>query len=147
MERVVTRSIASGRFCLSLPAREAIGLFTPEGERSWAPGWRPAYPAGRPSETPGTVFITTADGLDTIWVLHAIDLDRHTAEYARVTPRCHAGTVRISCADTSAGGCVVSVVYDLTLLPGGDPKTLDAYGDASFETMMSRWSEAIRSSL
>ncbi len=147
MERVVTRSIASGRFRLSLPAREAIWLFTPEGERSWVPGWSPTYPAGRPSETPGTVFTTTADGSKTIWVVHAIDTDRYTAEYARVTPGCHAGTVRISCADTSAGRCVVSVTYDLTLLPGGDPKAFDAYRDASFEGMMSRWSEAIRSSL
>ena len=141
------RSIASGRFGLSLSARDAVGLFTPEGERTWVPGWSPAYPAGRPSETPGTVFITTADGLDTIWVIHAIDADRSTAESARVTPGCHAGTVRVSCTDTSAGRCVVSVTYDLTLVPGGDPKVLDAYGGAAFETLMRRWSEAIRSSL
>ena len=40
---------ASGQFVVAQPAGRAIDLFTPEGERAWAPDWDPTYPAGQPS--------------------------------------------------------------------------------------------------
>ncbi len=37
----------SDSFDLALGASEAFHLFEPEGERWWASGWAPQYPAGR----------------------------------------------------------------------------------------------------
>jgi hypothetical protein len=59
------RSRPSGSFELDLRASVAIDLFTPEGERDWVPGWDPAYPDGRASEEPGTVFSTDVAGVPT----------------------------------------------------------------------------------
>ena len=53
----VRRRVA-GQLELDLTPHEAIELFTPEGERSWAPGWSPVYVDAEPNETPGTVFTT-----------------------------------------------------------------------------------------
>jgi hypothetical protein len=141
------RRVVSGQFELNLPAHEAIRFFTPEEERRWVPGWSPTYPAGEPSETPGTVFTTEAGGGVTVWLIQLIDTNGCTAEYSRVTPGRHAGTVRVRCDDASYGGCVVSVTYDMSLLPGSDPTALDPYKDDAFEAMMSQWSEAIRHNL
>jgi len=141
------RRVVSGQFELNLPAEKAIGLFTPEGEKDWVPGWSPTYPAGEPSETPGTVFTTDVAGVDTIWLIQGIDRGGCTALYSRVTPGHHAGTVQVSCDDTSDGGCVVSVTYDMSLLPGSDPGGLDAYDDAPFEEMMNEWSGAVSRNL
>ena len=138
------RRTVSGRFDLEVPAREAIELFTPEGERAWAPGWNPTYAAGEPSETPGTVFVTDHGGVETIWMIQTIDTDECTAAYSRVTPTRHAGTVGVTCDDVALGGCVVSVTYDMSLLPGADPKALDPYDDRPFDAMMAHWSDAIR---
>ena len=66
------RKRRTGTVHVALPAREAIGLFTPEGEREWAPGWDPIYDSDRPGEAPGTTFITTTGGVQTIWII--IDL-------------------------------------------------------------------------
>lgn len=134
--------IASG-FELPLPATEALWLFTPEGERVWVPHWNPHYPAGRPSEDSGTVFVTTAEGITTTWVIMTIDRTAHSATYARVTPGRHAGTVRVSCADTRPGYCSVTVAYDLTSLDDADPAVLDAYRPAAFAQMMESWAAAI----
>jgi hypothetical protein len=142
----MTRRAVSGQFDLELPAQEAIELFTPEGERAWAPGWDPTYPAGDPSESPGTVFVTDHGGVETIWLIQTIDTDECTVAYSRVTPAHHAGTVRVTCDDTPLGGCVVSVAYDMSLLPGADPSALDPYDDHPFDAMMSHWSSAIRNS-
>ncbi len=112
-------------------------LFTPEGEREWVPDWDPRYPAGQPSEEPGTVFRTTADGVTSIWVILELDRTDHRASYARVTPGVHAGTVSVECADTRPGHCRVSVGYDLTTL--GNATALEPYRPEAFVDMMETW--------
>ncbi len=131
------RQQSSGGFELPVPAAEAMWLFTPEGEREWVPGWDPRYPAGQPSEEPGTVFRTTADGLTTVWVILELDRSGHRASYARVTPGVHAGTVSVECVDTRPGHCRVGVGYDLTTL--GNVTTLDPYHPEAFGDMMETW--------
>jgi len=135
-----------GQFDVALAAADAIGLFTPEGERAWVPGWDPAYPAGVPSEDPGTVFVTISLGVETTWVVLEIDRPATTAAYARITPGHHAGVVRVGCADAATGHSTVAVAYDMTLL-GNDPVGLDAYAESRFELMMQEWSDAIASHL
>jgi hypothetical protein len=146
-ERVAMRRAASGHFELDLPAHKAIALFTPEGERDWVPGWNPTYPTGNASETPGTVFISAHGSVETIWLIHTIDIHECQVSYSRFTPGHHAGTVRVSCDDTPRGGAVVSVTYDMSLLPGSDPSGLDPYDDHQFEAMLADWAQAIAHNL
>jgi hypothetical protein len=117
-------------------------MFTPEGERSWVPGWSPVYPSDEASESPGTVFITDVGGVDTIWLIQMIDREGYSAAYARVAPGHHAGTVRVECTDRE-GGCSVSVTYDLSLLPGSDASVLDSYSEEAFEAMMEHWAAQV----
>ena len=137
---------SSGEFDVALPAADAIGLFAPEGERAWVPGWDPAYPDGQPSEDPGTVFVTMSLGVETTWVVLEIDRPAATAAYARITPGHHAGVVRVGCTDAATGHSTVSVVYDMTLLDT-DPAELDAYTKGRFELMMQEWSDAVAAHL
>ena len=137
------RRVVSGEFELAISAREAIRFFTPEGERSWVPGWNPVYPSGESSEVPGTVFTTDAGGVDTIWVVMNIDHGVCVSAYSRVTPGHHAGTVMVRCEDRPEGGCVVSVTYDMSLPPGADPTGLNAYDDESFTAMLSEWTTEV----
>lgn len=141
------RRNASGKFELPMPAAEAIGFFTPEGERSWAPGWEPMYPTGEPSETPGTVFTTSHRDVETVWVVEQIDRDAHTSAYSRITIGHHAGTVRVRCDDQTSDQCVVSVEYDMTMLPGGRSEALDAYDEPSFAAMMKEWATRVTATL
>lgn len=140
------RTRSSGQFVVGLPAAEAIDLFTPEGERAWVPGWDPAYPAGRPSEDSGTVFVTNSGGVETTWVVLEIDRRRGAAAYARITPGHHAGTVRVACANAESERSTVTVTYDMTLL-GDDPGELDAHAKPNFEIMMKEWADAVSAHL
>jgi hypothetical protein len=137
---------SSGHFVVALPATDAIGLFTPEGERAWVPAWDPTYPGGQPSEDSGTVFVTDSGGVETTWVV--LEIDRHgaTAAYARITPGHHAGIVRVACADIASGHSTVTVAYDMTLL-SDDLSELDAYAEDNFELMMQEWSGAVAACL
>ena len=138
------RHRATGSFDLPIPAAEAISYFTPEGERDWAPGWDPIYPAGEVSETPGTVFITSHGDDQTIWTIHAIDRAACAAAYSRHNVDKWAGTVSVRCEDIGSQGCTVTVDYDTTVLPGGDLAILHHFDDEAYEEMMNHWSEAVR---
>lgn len=139
----VMRRQASGQFELPISASEAIDYFTPEGERSWAPGWDPIYPAGEVSETQGTVFTTAHDDVETVWVIERIDRGANTSAYSRITPGHHAGSVRVRCDDQPDDGCVVSVEYDITALSSDHTQVLDHYTEEAFKAMMNHWSEAV----
>jgi hypothetical protein len=141
------RRTATGQFELPIPAVDAIGYFTPEGERTWVPGWEPHYPDGEASETDGTVFVTSHGDTDTVWVIDNIDRTAGTSAYSRLTIGHHAGTVKVHCVDQADGRCQVTVSYDMTSLNPHRPEMLDAYDEASFTTMMNEWATGVTATL
>jgi hypothetical protein len=125
------RYVCNGSLRVALPPGRAAGLFTPEGERAWARGWAPDYPAG----DAGPVF-TTHDGA-TVWVALG-DL-----RYARVTPGVQAGTVTVRLT-AEGDGTRADVTYDLTAL--SDDAALPAFA-AGFDAMLASWERDIAAAL
>ena len=123
------RCVCTGSLHVALPPERAASLFTPEGERSWAPGWAPEYPAD------GPVFLT--GGGTTVWV------EVGELRYARVTPGVQAGTVAVRLAP-DGDGTRADVTYDLTALSGD--ADLAAFA-AGFDDMMAAWEQAIAATL
>jgi hypothetical protein len=100
---------------VALPPERAMHLFTPVGERLWAPHWDPRFPAGEHGDgsAPGTVFLTG----DTHWVV--VDRTPDRVRYARVTPGARAGTVEVVLRPDGEG-TIADVTYDLTALAAGE---------------------------
>jgi hypothetical protein len=109
---------------------DAIHLFTPEGERLWAPGWNPEYASG-------TVFTTDHGDEDTIWLV--VDETPTTRRYARVTPGVKAGTVEVRCEPDGAH-TTAHVTYELTAL--GPRAGLDHFAD-HYPAMLAEWERLI----
>jgi hypothetical protein len=128
------RRTLSGFVGVPLPPDEALDLFTPAGERAWAPGWDPQFPAAEDT-SPGTTF--TTHGGRTFWVI--ADRTRISMRYARITPGVHAGTVEVRC-EPGGPGTRAYVTYDLTAL--GDPATVDHFAD-EFPAMLAEWERLI----
>jgi hypothetical protein len=128
-----------------LPSDEAMQLFTARGERAWVEGWDPEFPAGEPSvEGEGTVFVTTADGRSTYWVVAARDADR--VRYARTTPGFSAGIVEVRRRESDGRSTRVDVTYDLSALTPRGAVELDRFG-ARYERQVSGWGVAIATAL
>jgi ABC-type amino acid transport substrate-binding protein len=123
------RCVCAGSLHVALPPGRAAALFTPEGERRWAHGWAPEYPAD------GPVFVTN-DGA-TVWI------ELGDLRYARVTPGVQAGTVAVRLAP-DGDGTRAEVTYDLTALSGD--AGLAAFA-AGFDEMMAAWERAIAAAL
>lgn len=142
-ERVRVR--LRGTVPVPLPPAAACELFTPEGERAWAVGWDPRYPAAAVRALdPGTVFLTEP-GRPTTWVCVGYAPGREVA-YARVSGTATAGTVRVRCAEAVDGTTLVEVAYDLTALAPDADAELEAFA-ARFDDYLEHWRLAIGAAL
>jgi hypothetical protein len=114
-----------------LPVAQALHLFTPVGERAWAPGWDPVFPDGEQGDgaAPGTVFLTGAS----TWVV--VDREPDRVRYARVLPGVRAGTVEVRLRPDGAE-TLADVTYVTTALDG-EP----------FDPDLGHWEHAIRAAL
>jgi len=136
-----TRRRLTGRIRVALPAAEAFHLFTPRGERDWAHGWDPRFPAPAADDTePGTVFETSAHGLPTIWLVTGREAGKRIC-YARVTPGDQAGTVTVTVSPADQHS-EVEVTYELTALSGLAEHKLTEFADG-YPAYLRSWEDAI----
>lgn len=134
-----------GTVAVPLDQSEAFELFTPSGERRWAAGWDPWFPALEHEETrPGTVFQTKRPHTVT-WVVAACDRPR-SITYANVSGHDRAGLVRVSCEPDQGGTTTAKVSYDMTALSDVGEAALREFA-ASYEQFMSHWQDAIAAAL
>jgi hypothetical protein len=133
------------RIQVALPPDEAFHLFTPRGEREWAQGWDPTFPAPTPDDSePGTVFETDAHGHRGTWlVTHRVKGRR--ISYAQVIPGDRAGSITVTLEPTD-GGSDVEVVYELTPLSKTGAHHLKQFADGYGEYLRS-WQDAIAACL
>ena len=120
-----------------------LGLFTPEGERAWAAGWDPSYPAPAEDDSePGTVFQTRHGVHPGTWIVASREPGR-SIRYARVIADQDAGTVTVTldCSDP-ASGTQVTVSYDLTALSEPGAAHLAQF-EANYPKFLAHWEHAI----
>lgn len=138
--------IVSGAFDVPLSPQEAFVLFTARGERRWAEGWDPRFPAGDEDDTiPGTTFVIDHHGVDSVWVV-ASARPPHEIAYVRVTPGDKAGTVLVQLEPRSGRSTRVTVTYDLTALTPEARAELADF-EAGYEDFLGHWAEAIASAI
>jgi hypothetical protein len=122
----------------------ALYLFTPRGEKLWADGWDPLFPAPAGDDTePGTVFETFHGEQRTTWVVCAWEPGR-SVRYARIAHGRDAGTVTVTLDDRTPPGesRVATVDYDLTALSGEAADGLARFA-AGYPQFLRHWEEAI----
>ena len=142
---MTSRRQLTDRIRVALPPDQAFVLFTPLGERDWAAGWEPRFPAGTADDSaPGTVFETTAHGHTTTWIVRARQQGRHIS-YARVVPQVNAGTVDVTLEPADAGS-EVTVTYDLTALSDTGEQQLEMFA-AGYTGYLRSWQDDIEAAL
>jgi len=141
--------VRTGRVAVALTPTAAFGLFTPLGERRWAPGWEPRFhhPAdGRPEA--GTTFTTRGeDGRETIWRILDWDPAGHRVRYSRVTPGLKAGTVEVALAPAPGDATVATVTYDLVALSPEGEADLATWTEDWYAGFVAEWERQIAAAL
>jgi len=136
------RVVLAGTVRVHLPVSEAFHLFTPLGEKAWADGWDPTFPAPVEGDgsNRGTVFEAAHDGDRSVWVACRCEPPR-VVQYARLIPGKNAGTVTVTLA-TAPEGSVATVEYDLTALSDAAASDLARFA-AHYPEFLVGWEVAI----
>jgi hypothetical protein len=139
----------TGEVRVGAPLTDAFPLFTPEGERVWAPGWDPEHhhPAGGETVRGGVFTTPGDDGRTTIWVVVDWNPESCSVRYARVTPGLRAGTVAVACRAAGAEATVARVTYELAALtPEGDAE-LANWTELWYAGFLAEWEAQIATAL
>lgn len=141
--------VRTGRVAVPAPPAQAFDLFTPLGERRWAPGWEPRFhhPAdGRPEH--GTTFTTRDEtGRETIWRILDWDPRGHRVRYSRVTPGLKAGTVDVALSAAHDDTTVAYVTYDLVALSPEGAADLETWTEPWYAGFLAEWERQIAAAL
>jgi hypothetical protein len=130
-----------GAVRVPLNQSDAFELFTPSGERRWAAGWDPSFPASPADETnPGTVF-RTRHRHHVTWVVVACDRPR-SITYCNVSENDRAGLIHVSCEPEHEGTTTAHVTYDITALSDDGDASLHEFA-ANYQEYMKHWQDAI----
>jgi hypothetical protein len=131
---------------LDAPPERAFAMFTPLGERAWAQGWDPRFLHPLDGEAcEGSVFVTRAGGIETIWTTIAHHPPTRAA-YSRVTPGLHAVVVDVRLRPGDDGDTLAGVSYAFTALT---PTGNDAVAEMAdgFAGWMETWESSINHAL
>ena len=136
----------TGTIRVPLQPRDAYALFTPTGERTWVPGWDPAFSSRVSDDTePGTVFETNHAGRRSTWTVVRREPGTAVA-YVTVTPGDRAGLVTVVCRPTDDGETMATVSYDLTALAPEANERLARFA-ASYPHFLEQWRHDIELAL
>lgn len=132
-----------GSLEVDYPPREALRLFTAEGERYWIPGWEPEILRGDGYHR-DDVFVAAGPGGHSTYVVMDYNDKKHHSLYARVTPGVSAGTVEITITPHGRGS-LVEVGYSFTSLSDEGAVSLSKLTDEAFSQQMLSWKNGIES--
>lgn len=138
----------SGGFTLPAPPEATFELFSPLGEKRWVPDWDPelVHPPGVSWER-GLIFRTPEERGEAIWVVTALDRDRHEVEYHRVEAGRYVARVHVRCSPAAGGHTDVRVTYTFVGLSDVGNQDIAAMSRQAYEEKMHRWQGWITKSL
>jgi hypothetical protein len=129
-------------FQLPQPVERLFPLFTPEGEKLWAPGWDYENIMGSSELSEDYVFLTDShDHASThaIWLVKRYHPQEGLIEYYRVEPEDKVGVVTVKCQPADGDGTSVIVTYKYIPLSAKGQAFTSAYSQQSHEQFIAGW--------
>jgi hypothetical protein len=132
-----------GRFVAPGAIEDVFPLFSPEGERSWVPGWDPEILHPASGWEQGQIFRTREEQGEVVWVITRLDRARHEVEYHRVEPGRYVARVEVRCRAVADHETAVATAYSYVGLAEAGNRDIAALTPAAYDAKMARWAEWI----
>lgn len=134
--------------CLTLPQpiERVFPLFTPEGEKLWAPGWDYQNVLSSTDLSEDYVFLTHSHdhaGTDAIWLVKRYMPEKGLVAYYRVEPGEKVGVVTVQCSPVESGGTHVEVTYRYIPLSESGQAFVDDYTRDVHQDFIAHWEALI----
>jgi hypothetical protein len=150
MKMTTGQVIREGSFELDISADDAIGSFTPEGERARVKDWnpKPVYPpqATVAFET-NTVFRVDEDDEHSLWTILDADFAKHVAEYVYVVDGQRVSRLRVKIEPLSAERCRAQVHYVHTATSEKGLQFVASVTEEAFAQKMRDWQRLVSAAI
>ena len=126
---------------------KVFSLFTPEGEKKWAPGWdyKLLYPQSGKIEKNFMFLTTDHDHADeqALWIICNHKPLSYSIDYLRIESGKKVGKIEIVCDEKGEGKTFAHITYTYTSLSEEGNKFLESFTKEYFTQYISYWEKAI----
>lgn len=122
-------------FELDYSPKEAIYLFTAEGEKYWVKGWEPTYPRGNGYNKHDVFVVNSYDGKP-FYIVLDFDDKNYRAFYSEVIPNVTAGTLEINIKALPDERSLVTLEYNISALSKDGQDYIKQFGHRYDEAML-----------
>jgi len=129
-------------FEMAHPVVELFPLFSPEGEKSWAPGWDYENVMGTTELSEDYVFLTKSHDhgtTDAIWIVKKYDPKSHFVQFYRIEPQDKIGVVTVKCTELESERTRVQVTYTYTALSATGEQFVSGFSEVVYEEFIGEW--------
>jgi len=139
VSRVVSHS---EEFFLERDIASVFPLFSPEGEKLWAPGWDYTNLLGSKDLQPDYVFLTDSHdhkSTHAIWIVADYDPVKHYVSYYKVEPGEKVGKVVVECFKQTKESTLVKVSYKYIGLSDSGNRFVVSFTKEAYREFIGEW--------
>jgi hypothetical protein len=132
----------SEEFLLEKDIATVFPLFTPEGEKLWAPDWSYTNLVGSTKLKPDDVFLTdTHDhkSARAIWIVSDYNADKHYVSYYKIEPEQKVGKIIVECFEQGPFTTRVRVTYKYIGLSDSGNQFVAGFTKEAFTEFIGVW--------
>ena len=133
-------------FDLDRPVAELFPLFSPEGEKLWAPGWDYENIMGTTELSEDYVFLTRNHdhgAAEAIWIVKTYDPAAHLVEFYKIEPGHKVGLVTVKCSALAAAKTRIEVTYTYTALSVAGEAFIQGFGSEEYDQFINEWQQLL----
>ena len=133
-------------FLIEKGVTSVFPLFTPEGEKLWAPGWDYTNIMGSEDLHPDDVFLTDSHdhrSTTAIWIVSSYDSADHFVSYYKVEPGEKIGKITVQCTEQNAERTIVKVTYKYIGLSESGNRFVADFTEKTYKTFIEEWCSLI----
>lgn len=117
-------------------------LFSPEGEKSWVPGWDYENVMGTTELSEDYVFLTKTHDhrtTDAIWVVKRYDPVSHFVQFYKIEIEDKIGVITVKCTELEPERTKIDVTYKYIALSAAAEKFVSEFGVSAYEEFIGEW--------
>ena len=139
MSQVVTHS---EEFLLEKDVSSVFPLFSPEGEKRWAPGWDYTNLLGSTNLHPDYVFLTDThdhNAAQAIWIVADYRPNTYYISYYKIEPGQKIGKIEVQCIEQNRTSTLIKATYKYIGLSDSGNRFIEGFTKKFYQEFIGKW--------
>ena len=146
---MISKSVShTTTFAVGRPVQAVFPLFTPEGEKLWAPGWDYDNVLGTNPLHEDYLFVTRSHdhaAKEAIWIVKKYTPENFRVQYYKIEPGEKVAIIEVACAPLPSASTEVQVTYRYIGLSETGNRFVERFTKEDYEAFLDEWRRLIES--